>query len=274
MKKAQIVKEEKVLPNGHRHYCHRLLEKKEVIATFEYNLEPHKLIWITKIEGEANAINTLGKDFFKMCQAGNLNVMSNDLPERKEIIDLLFKQGFKVKNSQVFYSLDLKEFEYKPVETSPFVFKSLDTLDEDLFKDLLYSSVDGDPLSEEISPSNPNRYNNPDCFLQGCKDYPTFNPSHWILAYLENKPVGFILANINPAYRPNVVGGHMEYFSILPSFRKQGFGAQLHYYAMSYLKELGAAIYDGNTSTQNRGMMRLMEKSGCKLTCQFLFFET
>lgn len=265
MKKQQIVKEEK-----DNQYYHRLLEKEEVIATFEgYIHKPNKLISLNKIEGEANAINTLGKDFFKMCQAKNLNVVSNNRPEQKEIVDLLFEQGFKVKNRQANYTLDLKEFEYKPVETSPFVFKSLDTLDEDLFKDLLYSSADGDPLLEfeEISPKNS------DGFLKWCKNYPTFNPSHWILAYLENKPVGFILANINPAYRPNVVGGHMEYFSILPEFRKQGFGAQLHYYAMSYLKELGAAMYDGNTSPENKGMIRLFEKSGCKMIIEFLFFE-
>ena len=84
---------------------------------------------------------------------------------------------------------------------------------------------------------------------------------------------GFILANINPVYKPNVVGGHLEYFSILPEFRKQGFGAQLHYYAMSYLKELGAAVYSGNTSTENSEMIRLFEKSGCKLICKTLFFE-
>lgn len=267
--KQQIVKEIIILPNGHRQYHHRLLEKDKILATFEgYILEPNKLISLTKIEGESNAINILGKDFFKMCQTENLNIVSNNLPERKEIVDFLFELGFKLKNRQVHYSLDLKEFEYKPVEPSPFVFKSLDTLDEDLFKELLYSSAEGDPLLKEISP------NNPDGFMEDTKDYPTFNPSHWILAYLENKPVGFILANINPAYRPNVVGGHMEYFSILPEFRKQGFGAQLHYYAMSYLKKLGAAMYDGNTSTENRGMIRLFEKSGCKVILEHLFFES
>jgi len=204
-----------------------------------------------------------------MCQARNLIVVSNNLPERKEIVDFLFEQGFKVRNRQVHYSLDLKEFEYKPVEPSPFVFKSMDTLDEDLFKNLLYSSIDGDPLEvEKLS------QNNPDRFFEKSKNYPTFNPSHWLLAYLDTQPVGFILANINPEYAPNVVAGHMEYISILPDFRKQGFGAQLHYYAMSYLKELGAVIYHGNTSTENKGMIRLLEKSGCKVTVESLFFET
>ena len=262
MKKPQIVKEEK---NGR--YYHRLVEKEEVLATLEvYIHKPNELISLPKIEGEANAINTLGKDFFKMCQERNLIVLNNNFPEQKEKLDFLFEQGFKVRNRQVHYHLDLKEFEYKPVETSPFVFKSMDTLGEDLFKDLLYSSTKGDSL-KEFSQSNP------DHFLEESKNYPTFNPSHWILAYLENKPVGFILANINPVYRPNLVGGHLEYFSILPEFRKQGFGAQLHYYAMSYLKELGAAMYNGNTSTENSGMIRLFEKSGCKMICETLFFE-
>ena len=266
--KPQIIKEEKTLPNGHRFYSHRLLEKEELLGTFEgYVLQPNKLISLTKIEGEANAINTLGADFLMMCQTRNLIVVSNNLPKRKEIVKFLFEQGFKLKNRQVHYSLDLKEFEYKPVEPLPFVFKSMDILDEDLFRDLLYSSAEGDPLLEQLNP------NNPDHFLEDSKNYPTFNPSHWQLAYLDNKPVGFILANINPAYRPNMVGGHMEYFSILPEFRKQGFGTQLHYYAMSYLKELGAVVYDGNTSSENKGMIRMFEKSACKVTQEGLFFE-
>ena len=262
--KPQIVKEEK---NGR--YYHRLFENGQVLVTLEVDIhEPKEALWLHKIEGEANAINTLGKDFFKMCQARNLIVLNNTLPQQKERLDFLFEQGFKVRNREVFYSLDLKEFEYKPVEPSSFVFKSMATLGEDLFKDLLYSSADGDPLLGLRSP------NNPDGLLEWCKDYPTFNPSYWLLAYLENKPVGFILANINSTHQPNFVEGHLEYFSILPEFRKQGFGAQLHYFAMSYLKDLGAAMYDGNTSTENRGMIRLFEKSGCKETCQVLFLET
>ena len=267
MKEQKVIKQQIVKEEKDRKFCHRLLEKEEVLATFEgYILKPNKLVSLNKIAGEANAIDTLGKDFLKMCQAKNLDVVSNNLPERKEIVDLLYEQGFKLKNCQVHYSLDLKEFEYKPVQALPFVFKSMDTLDEDLFKGLLYSSIDGDPLEEYSE-------NNPDHFIEKSKNYPTFNPSHWLLAYLENKPVGFILANINPDYKPNVVAGYLEYFSILPRFRKQGFGAQLHYYAMSFLKELGAAIYHGNTSTENKGMIRLFEKSGGKETAKSLFFE-
>ena len=270
MKKQKVIESQIVKEEKDRHYSHRLLEKGEVIGTFEgYILKSNEALSLTKIEGETNAINTLGKDFFKMCQAENLIVIVNNspnLPERKEIPDLMFEQEFKLKMHQVHYALDLKEFEYKPVKTSPFVFKSMDTLDEEFFKNLLYSSADGDPLLGVHSPTNP------DGFLEHSKDYPTYNPSHWLLAYLNNKPVGFILANINPKYEPNVTG-HMEYFSILPEFRKQGFGAQLHYYAMSYLKELGADAYDGNTSTENKGMIRLLEKSGCKTTAESFFFN-
>ena len=272
MKKQQVIKPQIVKEEKNRHYHHRLLEKEEVLATFQgYIYEPNKYITLDKVEGDVNAINTLGEDFFNMCQARNLNVIVNnlpDIPERKEIVDLMFEYGFKLKSRLVHYSLDLKEFEYKPVETLPFVFKSMDTLDEEFFKNLLFSSTDGDPLMGELSP------NNPDDFLEDTKDYPTFNPSHWILVYLETQPVGFILANINPNYAPDVVAGCIEYFSILPGFRKQGFGAQLHYYAMSYLKELGAVVYHGNTSTKNKGMIRLFKKSGCKMAAEASFFET
>jgi len=263
-KRQQIVREEK-----DRHYNYHLIEDETVLATFHGSvMKPRNdTLSLTKIEGDVNAIKTLGKEFFKICQAENLQIISNNLPEREEIVKFLFELGFKLKNRQVHYSLDLKEFEYKPVKPSPFVFKSMDTLDEDHFKDLLYSSIEGDPLQDFKS-------SNRDLFFEKSKNYPTFNSSHWLLAYLDNKPVGFILANLNPDYAPNVVAGHMEYFSILPAFRKQGFGAQLHYYAMSYLKELGAVVYHGNTSTKNQGMIRMFEKSGCKVTGpEFLFLR-
>lgn len=267
MKKQQeIVKEVK-----DRQYNYRLIEKDKVLASLHgYIIKPRTdSLSVNKIEGEQDALKTLGEELFKFCQDENLQIISNNLPEREEIVKFLYELGFKLKNSQAHYSLDLTGFEYKPVETLPFTFKSLDNLDEEFFKDLLYTSLVGDPI-EALNDDTPDEH------FELSKDYPTFNPAHWLLAYLDEKPVGFILANYNPDYAPDEVAGHMEYFSILPAFRNQGFGTQLHYYGMHYLKELGARVFYGNTSTENKGMNRLFEKSGCTQSPEhtFLFFKT
>lgn len=59
--------------------------------------------------------------------------------------------------------------------------------------------------------------------------------------------------------------GRLFYFGIVPEKRGSGISQSLHHMSLQLLKQQGATYYVGSTDIENKRMIRLFEKNGCKL---------
>ncbi len=259
-KQQQILKQEK-----DNRFRYQLLENEEEIAFFTgFFHEPH-LASLTSNGGSPENIIKLGNHFFSDCQKHKINILVHDVPNAQNLMEWLYGVGFTINYKKRLYYKELKEFQYQEEGIPPFVFRSLNQLDEGFFKELFYEGLEGDPLNQTTDQRM--------TYLKEIMDRDDFNTATCNLVYLKEEPIGFILAGVITDSIPNEVEGVILHIGILPAFRKKGLGQQLHYRAIQYLKEIGATIYYGSTASTNEGMIKIFEKNGCEMKCEQLYLE-
>nr|WP_256521942.1 GNAT family N-acetyltransferase [Halobacillus sp. A5] len=92
-----------------------------------------------------------------------------------------------------------------------------------------------------------------------------------LTAYENEQAIGIIMPHIEPGTKEE---GRLFYFGVLPEFRRQGRGRELHHLALTKLrKEFGASDYIGATSHNNTPMLRIFEANGCNLKAKRNLFK-
>ena len=59
--------------------------------------------------------------------------------------------------------------------------------------------------------------------------------------------------------------GRLFYFGVVPNFRGQGLGINIHKISLALLKKFQASYYVGSTDVQNTNMIKIFERNGCEL---------
>ena len=86
--------------------------------------------------------------------------------------------------------------------------------------------------------------------------------THCYLFRKYEEPIGLSVPHIEQG---TLDEGRLFYFGVAPKQRGQGYGAVLHRLSLGLLKSMGARTYVGSTDENNRHMMRIFEKNGCRL---------
>lgn len=247
-------------------FLYTYLEKETIIAKIGgVFIVPNELVVLRQKSGPTVATNALRLTFvedFRKMPACVIQVPN--VPARKAMLDWLYEVGFKIKYKKYLYFKDLKTFDYQPTALPPFTFKSLADADPSYFKKCLFEAAEGDPTTDTAT-------SNPQKFFDELADYPTFDPNHWQMVYLNENLIGFITAKLIPEGEPNEVEGNIQLFAIMPAFRQKGLGKHLHYRAMGYLKEIGATIYFGSTAEANVGMVKIFKQNVGEMEREQLF---
>ena len=78
----------------------------------------------------------------------------------------------------------------------------------------------------------------------------------------DGEPIGLSIPHIEQG---TIDEGRLFYFGVVPEWRGQGYGTIFHRMSFELLKKVGAATYVGSTDENNRHMIRIFEKNGCRL---------
>lgn len=86
----------------------------------------------------------------------------------------------------------------------------------------------------------------------------------FLLAEIENRPIGFIYANMIDYHKPLLVqDACLVYLTIIPEFRRAGLAKQLYDTCVDYLKKKGATGIYGWANTESDGaIINFLEREG------------
>jgi len=87
-------------------------------------------------------------------------------------------------------------------------------------------------------------------------------PAAFLFAQVLKKPTNIVLLE----GKRSIEGwSRLTYMGILPEFRGQGYGRQVHRHGLRTLRGMGGLVYHGGTARDNVSMRRLFESSGCSV---------
>jgi len=95
-----------------------------------------------------------------------------------------------------------------------------------------------------------------------------FNPKLWGVVYASDRPIALILCSIEDDGI-----GKVQYVAVIDEFQGKGIGKSIHKRAIILLKEHGAKLYRGGTSSDNKAMIKVFNNNGCKYIDSVYIYE-
>jgi ribosomal protein S18 acetylase RimI-like enzyme len=89
--------------------------------------------------------------------------------------------------------------------------------------------------------------------------YDTLDPRAVQLGHLNGRPIGVLLTRVDPDSGWSAI----QFMGVVPAFRGQGFGVDVHLHGIATMRALGGTLYHDGTSESNAAMVHLFEKHGC-----------
>lgn len=172
--------------------------------------------------------------------------------------EVLIKNGFRYVDTRVEFKTELEKFSFDI--DSKLEFKNLNEIEwskENLIS-FLSEVVKGDP---SFDPDE-----NIEDFIEDWfedKELTVGNNCIYV-GVCDDVPMSLAVTQVNL----KTGWSRIAYMGILPGFRKQNHGENLHKFAIMKLKEMGGVVYHGGTSMENKPMLSLFKKNGC------LYFRT
>jgi hypothetical protein len=176
----------------------------------------------------------------------------------EKISGLLSKLGFKKKNERIEFKRAVNELSSD--EDSPMSWKTSDELNlspQDIantLKEVAFGDPDTDPNEDPL------------LFIQDFLADPVLTSGLRCIhiGFLGEEIAALTVVQINP----KTGWSRISYMGIIPKYRKQNLGIWVHRYSFKIMKSEGGKLYHGGTTSNNAGMIRLFEKSGCIRFCE------
>ena len=89
--------------------------------------------------------------------------------------------------------------------------------------------------------------------------YSTLDPRAVELGYLNGRPISVLLTRVDPDSGWSAI----QFMGVVPEFRGQGIGVEVHLHGFATIRALGGSLYHDGTSESNAAMLRLFVKHGC-----------
>ncbi len=242
----------------------KMMDTNKVLASLKGRIfHQGKEIIQIELSGDKKLFSEIGTAMYKHCKDKNVELFIPNIEKKKEVIELVYKSNFKIKHKKQLFFSNLKKLKTSNIQ---FDLKSFKNCQNDFVSEVLLNTAKGDPLELDKN------YTKENILAEFFKNE-DINYNFANIAFYENAPVGVLVAGLIPEGVPNEVEGTIFYFGILPNHRGKGLGLQLHRFGMNYLKEIGATLYYGSTSTENIGMQKIFIENDCEMVREQLFFK-
>lgn len=157
-----------------------------------------------------------------------------------------------------------KQYARRPLEgyqspyDDPFTYRSITELDRGELLAIMQQTMDGslcrDMTDEPAAPK-----------FDGMVEHAevAFDPSYWLVAYLDDEPAGLVFAQ---RYYDKMEEGSIFMIGLIEHYRGKGYGKILHAKGLAMLGEMGCTGYIGSTDIENPPMLKIFQQNGCNLT--------
>ena len=195
----------------------------------------------------------LSSEVFIMSDTRSLNAKKNDLLE---------KAGYSVYKKKLFVEHTLKSLPDNPENLLSL--RSLEQLGKAKFINLLTKAAEGDPFEDG--------HNSPDEEYAELVAHAgsAFNTNNWYIVFHQNSALGVLLPQV---YEDKPSEGSLFYIGVMPKYRGLGYGSKLHALGLWILKSRGVTRYVGSTGLNNKAMVAIFMKNGCRKVMERLFWK-
>jgi len=167
--------------------------------------------------------------------------------------------GFYLQSQKQYFKKDLHNFKLKEYEKeiSKLKYKNLPEVGDEIFIGI-FQKIQSDSFNVDAI----NDANDPANGFNELKDPERFYAEMWFIAFLEEKPVGIVLAGIDKNLNP--VTGFIQFVGVLPEYRNRGLGTILLKKGINEMTRSGAKAYIGSTDKKNIPMSKVFASLECR----------